>query len=218
MLDHNFWGSRSLSGIFASFAPPGPVPVVAPRYHGPLGVSPQKRRAAHGPRHPALNGSLGVVFGIDWLGVGLFRGVRCWFFCVVFSSLGSESCLVWCPSRPGPCLYCCSCPSLSLSLSLDFCLVCSPTPFLSLFLFLSLRCWGNASPFAVCVSPSVFSSRPRSCTSTRTISSTPTPRSPPSPVFFWGFFTPSMSFVFPVVEGLGPSWCAPPTSSRNLLK
>ena len=54
----------------------------------PWGV-PQKCRAAHGPRHLAMTTPLRPCWVCLWLSVRYFRD-RCWFFCVVFLSLGSE--------------------------------------------------------------------------------------------------------------------------------
>ena len=76
MLGHNFWGTRLVSGILSAFAPPGAVPVVGgylyPSVLRSPGVTPQKCRAAHGPRHPAVTNPLrllsdfvsGFLFGV----------------------------------------------------------------------------------------------------------------------------------------------------------
>ena len=53
-----FWGSSSLSGTMLVLAPPGAVPAVGgylyPSVLRSPGATPQKCRAAHGPRHPAV--------------------------------------------------------------------------------------------------------------------------------------------------------------------
>ena len=131
------------------------------------GVSLQKGRAAHGPRHPALTNPLrpflflfGPVFG--------FRTVSV--FCVSFLSRGTGLFCKGARALQDPthsCRVAC-CPfhlslSLTLSLSIFFC------------------CW--------------------SLTSTRTLRTTSTPRSPPRLCFY-----PTTWFVFPVVVGLGLSW------------
>ena len=53
-----FWGIRLLFGMCLVIAPPEAVPVVGrssdPSVPRSPGASPQKCRAAHGPRHPAV--------------------------------------------------------------------------------------------------------------------------------------------------------------------
>ena len=103
------------------------------------GATPQKGRAAHGPRHPAVIIPLRLclldvclLLGVSWVFV--------WLLVWVSWSSGLKCCLVWCPLRSAPCL-------------LD---VCVPSFFLLLFgtfaddvlvsFFLSLRRWGNPNP------------------------------------------------------------------------
>ena len=70
------------------FALPGAVPVVGgylyPSVPRSLGVSPQKGslRAAHGPRHPAVNKSLEILLGFCWVVcsvLGFGEGLLFWF-------------------------------------------------------------------------------------------------------------------------------------------
>ena len=78
------------------------------------------------------------------------------------------------PSRPDPCL-------VFICLSSFFsCMVCSSTPCV---LFLSLRRWGTPNLFGL-GSPCVSSTWTRSSPSTRTSSSSPTPRHCPAFFFF----------------------------------
>ena len=79
------------------------------------GATPQKGRAAHGPRHPAVI----IPLRLCLLNVCLLLGVS-WVFVrlpvwVSWSS-GLKCCLVWCLLRPAPCLLYVCVPSLFLSL------------------------------------------------------------------------------------------------------
>ena len=140
------------------------------------GATPQKGRAAHGPRHPAVTSPprqcyscvrfrllgfsgmlLGFMFGVlslwGWYNVGLVPFKTCpllgKLFVVLFFSL-----VVW--------LILSSSFSLSLSLSLFLFLF-------SLSLSLSLRCWGNPNPVWGFGFPLVFSACwPRTTSSIRT--------------------------------------------------
>ena len=134
-----------MSGILFAFAPPGAVPVVGgssdPSVLRSPGATPQKGRAAHGPRHPAVI----IPLRLCLLNVCLLLGVS-WVFVwspvwVSWSS-GLKCCLVWCPLRPAPCLLDVCVPSLFLSLFGMF----ADDVFLS-FSALPLRCWGNPNPF-----------------------------------------------------------------------
>ena len=113
--------------------------------------------------------------------------------------------LVWyfSPSRLDPFLESCLLSSLSLSLSC-LCLVGFVDAVFSL-LYSSSQALGKPKPFWFGF-PLVFSSSwPRSPTPTRTLSSAPTPRFPPAPVFF---FLSSSSTVGIVVLGLvSPGLC-----------
>ena len=146
------------------------------------GVSPQKGRAAHGPRHPALSSSPKTT-------LGLCSSCVCVCMCV---PLGLVSvCLLGFVfvSRVASCMGSCALQ--------DPTLVCFDV-WLPLFLFvwdfrrrcffffssLSLGRWGNASPSAVCVSPSFSSSWPQTRSATRTSSPTPTSRNCSSTCFF----------------------------------
>ena len=86
-----FWGSCSLSETMLVLAPPGAVPAVGgylyPSVLRSPGATPQKGRAAHGPRHPAViiplrHYMLGVFFcllGVSWVFVCFlcgFHGLR----------------------------------------------------------------------------------------------------------------------------------------------
>ena len=69
------------------FAPPGAVPVVGGSLDTSVqrspGVFPRNRRAAHGPRHPAVRRPLRIG---RYLHMGLCRDFKelCWFLCAVF--------------------------------------------------------------------------------------------------------------------------------------
>ena len=146
-----FWGSSSLSGTMLVLAPPGAVPAVGgylyPSVLRSPGATPQKSRAAHGPRHPAVIIPLRLclldvclLLGVSWV----FVWLRVW----VSWSSGLKCCLVWCPSRPAPCLLDVCVPSLC-------CWVRSPTTFL--FLSFSFSGAGETqTPFGVWVSPCVL--------------------------------------------------------------
>ena len=167
-------------------APPGAVPVVGgstdPSVPRSLGVSAQKCRAAHGPRHLALKIPPRPSWYVHWCLCRVLSGL-CWVFLGGVLSLGQGSCLGWCPSKPDPCQKYCF---LSLSLSLSFSLSLSLSIFFCLFgpfvgdvsLFFPLSGAGETQAL-VC-----FSSWTRTPTSIRTPCSTTTPRSPARFCFF----------------------------------
>ena len=155
----------------------------------------QKGRAAHGPRHPAVIIPLRLclldvclLLGVSWVFV--------WLLVWVPWSSGLKCCLVWCPLRSAPCLLDVCVPSLFLLFG----------TFADDVFFLSFSLSGageTQTPCGVWVSPCVSSSWTRTPTSIRTLSSSPSPRSCPAPVFF--FFSLSSSLAGMVVFGLGLS-------------
>ena len=152
-------------------------------YHGPLGCRLRKCRAAHGPRHPAVMIPLRLCMLGFVLFVRCFLGI-CMVSCVGFMVFGVERCLVWCPSRPAPCLLSCLCP---LSLSFLFGLFADDV--FSFFLSLS-QALGKPKPYLGFGFPLVVSSCwTRTSSTTRTPSSALSPRLRPRTCFC--FFFPS---------------------------
>ena len=93
---------------------------------------------------------------------------------------GRKKCLVWCPSKPDPCLQWCLLSSLSLSLSLV--VWCVRRWCFSLFSF--SQALGKPKPLLWGLGlPLCFFFWPRATSSTRSSSSPPTSRSCPAPVF-----------------------------------
>ena len=161
----------------------------------PRGDSSGEGGEAHGPLHPAMNRSLETLIAL--LFVFLLWSWFCYLVvCIAFFCLWGWY-LVWSfsLSRLDPFSASCLLSSLSLSFSVILFVWCVRRRRLSLSL--SLRRWGNPSPFGVWVSPCDSSSCARTSTSTRTFLSTPTLRHLPSPCFF---LPPSV--VFLVVVGL----------------
>ena len=119
-----------------------------PRYHGPLGCLFRKGKAAHGPRHPAVqipprlvgfvSGSLLGFHGMDvgyaiW---GFVSGVRTLFELVPLKDLTPVSQMFVVPSL-----------SLVFGISVGVVFFFFFSLSLSLSFYLSLRCWGNPNPF-----------------------------------------------------------------------
>ena len=139
-------------------------------------MTPQECRAAHGPRHPAMNIPLGLCRGLCQFVVRLFRSffalmlrlffLRGWYVVGCFA--------LQAPTR----VWITICVPLLLSLFGMF------ADAVSLFFSFFLSGAGETQTLMVWVSPCVSSSWPRTTSSTRTSSPSPTPRSCPAPVFF----------------------------------
>ena len=166
-----------------------------PRYHGPLGCLLRKRRAAHGPRHPAVIIPLRLcLLGVRFF-VRCFLGI-CMVSCVGVLVFGVELLFGLVPFK--------TCPLFAFG-------VRSPLFFLSscwdvcrrrFFLFFSLSGAGETqTPCGVWDSPCVSSTWPRTTSSTRTPCSTSSPRFRSRSCFVF-FFSPS-SFAGMVVVGYG---------------
>ena len=136
-----------------AFAPTGAVPAVGgylyPSVLRSPGVTPQRCRAAHGPRHPAVTTPLRLCLLGAWFCClvlsGFLSGLLVWYFW----SLGSKCCLVWCPLRPAPSSVCCSLSSFSF-------FGCWDVRRRRFFLFLSLSGAGEPQTPAGFVFPLVF--------------------------------------------------------------
>ena len=193
-----FWGLCFVSGIMIAFALPGAVPVVGgssdPLLLRSPGVSPQKGKVAHGPRHPSVTIRLSLcLIGVWFLPVRCFRHTCLVRVCGIFWSLGLECCLVWCPLRPDPCQPRCLLSPLALSL------VCVGYFRRRRSLSFSFsQVLGKPKFWGVWDSPCVSPTWPRTTSSTRTPCSTSSPR---FRLRTW-FFSPS-SFADLVVVGLG---------------
>ena len=136
------------------------------------GVTPQKCRAAHGPRHPAVTTPLRLYLIGEWFFVRCFRD-SCLVCCVVVLVLGVEMLFGLVPFR--------TCHRVRFG-------VCCPLFFLSVFFFFSLSLSGTGetqTPFGVWVSPCVSSSWTRSAMTTRSSCSAPLTSQAPAPVFFF---------------------------------
>ena len=164
------------------------------------GVTPQKCRAAHGPRHPAVTTPLRLYLIGEWSFVRCFRD-NCLVFCVVVLVLGVETLFGLVPFRTCPRVrFGVCCP-----LFLLFCYGDVRRRRFSLCLSLSLSLSGageTQTPFGVWVSPCDSSSWTRSAMTTRSSCSAPLTRSGSRTCFFF-FFLSSSSFAGLVVVGLG---------------
>ena len=148
------------------------------------GVTPQKCRAAHGPRHPAVTIPLRLYLIGEWSFVRGFRD-SCLVFCVVVLVLGVEMLFGLVPFR--------TCPRVRVGvccpLFLLFCYgdVRRRRFSLCLCLSLSLSLSGageTQTPFGVWVSPCDSSSWTRSAMTTRSSCSAPLTRSGSRTCFF----------------------------------
>ena len=169
------------------------------------GVSPQKCRAAHGPRHPAVTIPPRLCLIGDWFFVRCFRDICLVCLYGMFGLWGRD--VVWFGALQDLPLVRIGvrCPLFLLWLLGMF--VDDAFLSVSLSLSLSLRRWGNPNPFGVCVSPSVSSSWTRTPTPTRT----PAPHLPQgfAPHLFFFFSRRRRSFagwVFFLVSCLGSGW------------
>ena len=100
-----FWGSSSLSGTMLVLAPPGAVPAVGgylyPSVLRSPGATPQKCRAAHGPRHPAVTIPLRLcMLGVCFVCL-MFLGYL-YVFCVGCMVFGVEMLFGLVPFKTSP--------------------------------------------------------------------------------------------------------------------